>query len=96
MKLFNNKITCDQCKERFESYSELIVHTRRKHNHDMIKCNECGKEFIHEKDRLHHSQDEHKKKLKNRIHKGEHKHEVTNPLPQDDLDAHMRNFGDNF
>jgi hypothetical protein len=27
---------------------------------------ECGKEFIHEKDRLHHVREEHKKKVENR------------------------------
>ena len=96
MNLFHKKITCEQCKKQFESYEELIGHTRHEHHHDIVKCNECGREFIHEKDRLHHSREEHKKKLKSRMHKGEHKHEVTNPLPQDDLDAHMRNFGDNF
>ncbi|MGI0060206.1 MAG: hypothetical protein ACREBJ_10615, partial [Nitrosotalea sp.] len=80
----------------FESYEELIDHARHEHHHDIVKCNECGREFIHEKDRLHHSREEHKKKLKNRTHKAEHKHEVENLLPQDDLDAHMRNFSDNF
>ena len=59
----------------------------------MIKCSECGKEFLHEKDRLHHSREEHKKKLEGRKHKDEH---AETKLPQDDLDAHMRKFSDNF
>jgi hypothetical protein len=96
MRLFHKKTSCEQCMEQFESYEGLVGHTRHAHHHDIVKCIECGKEFIHEKDRLHHSREEHKKKLKGRIHKGEHKHEVEHPLPQDDLDAHMRNFSDNF
>lgn len=96
MRLFHKKTSCEQCMEEFESYEDLVDHTRHAHHHDIVKCNECGKEFIHEKDRLHHSREEHKKKIKSRMHKGEHKHDVANPLPQDDLDAHMRNFSDNF
>ncbi|HEX5358342.1 MAG TPA: hypothetical protein VFW99_00340 [Candidatus Nitrosotalea sp.] len=96
MKPFNKKLSCEKCKKQFEIYEELVGHARHEHHQDIVKCIECGKEFIHEKDRLHHSREEHKKKLNNRAHKTEHKHEVENPLPQDDLDAHMRNFGDNF
>lgn len=61
----------------------------------LIKCIECGKKFLHEKDRLHHSREEHKKKLNNREHKAEHKHDTVNTL-QDDVDAHMKKFSDNF
>lgn len=96
MRLFHKKTSCEQCMEEFESYEDLVDHNRHAHHHVIVKCNECGKEFIHEKDRLHHSREEHKKKIKIRMHKGEHKHDVANPLPQDDLDAHMRNFSDNF
>ncbi len=96
MNLFNKKISCEKCKKQFKSYEELVGHAKHEHHLDIVKCNECGKEFIHEKDRLHHAREEHKKKLKNRAHKTEHNHEVANPLPQDDLDAHMRNFSDNF
>jgi Fe2+ or Zn2+ uptake regulation protein len=43
---------------------------RQIHHHHIIKCRECGKEFIHEKDRLHHVREEHEKKADYRKHKG--------------------------
>ena len=96
MKLFTKKFSCEQCKKEFDAYEELISHARHDHHHPIVKCSECKKEFIHEKDRLHHEREEHKKKLESRAHKGEHKHEVKNPLPQDDVETHMRKFSDNF
>ena len=96
MNLFHKKISCEQCIEKFESYEDLIGHARHVHDHDIVKCSECGKEFIHEKDRLHHSREEHQKKMKGRVHKNEHEHENKSPSPQDEVDAHMRNFSDNF
>jgi hypothetical protein len=67
MKLFNrNKNMCEECKEKFESYSEMINHARRVHRRTIVKCTGCGKEFVHEKDRLHHAREEHQEKVKNR------------------------------
>jgi uncharacterized Zn finger protein len=96
MKIFNKKFSCDQCKNNFESYQELINHARHEHHHPVVKCSECGQEFIHEEDRLHHARKEHEQKLARRLHKSEHKHEIKNPTPLEEVDAHTRNFGDNF
>ena len=81
---------------KFTIYTELISHARHEHHHEIVKCNECEKEFIHEKDRLHHSREEHQKKIEGRIHKSEHKHENKTTSTQDEVDAHMRKFSDNL
>ena len=47
----------------------LINHARQMHHHPIVKCNECGREFIHEKDRLHHVREEHEEKIDSREHK---------------------------
>ncbi len=96
MKLFKKKFSCDQCKSSFDEYGDLIHHARHEHDHTIAKCEHCGKEFVHEKDRLHHAREEHQKKMEGRIHKNEHKHENKSPSPQDEVDAHTRNFGDNL
>ncbi len=96
MDLFNKKFSCDQCKTRFKSYQELISHARHEHHHPIVKCDICGQEFIHEADRLHHTRKEHEEKMAQRSHKTEHKHENKSPSPQDEVDAHTRNFSDNF
>lgn len=68
MNLFNrSKNVCEECKEKLESYNELINHARRVHHRTIVKCSGCGKEFIHEKDRLHHSREEHQDKVKSRF-----------------------------
>ena len=72
----------------------LIAHAIHVHHHPIMKCHECGKEFIHEKDRLHHTREEHLKKIDHRTHKWEHTKRVKDP--QSDVDEHMHNFGDNF
>ena len=51
--LHRNKYVCEYDHEKFQDYEELIAHTKHIH-HPVVKCRECGKEFIHEKDRLHH------------------------------------------
>jgi DNA-directed RNA polymerase subunit RPC12/RpoP len=38
---------------------------RHEHHHEIVKCNECGKEFVHEKDRLIIQEKNTRKKLKN-------------------------------
>ena len=96
MNLFNKKLQCEQCNKKFVSYEDLVDHARHQHHHAIVKCDNCGKEFIHEKDRLHHSREEHQKKMEGRVHKSEHKHENKSPSTQDEVDAHMRNFSDNF
>ncbi len=96
MKLFAKKFQCEQCKEEFKTQEDLISHARHVHHHPVVKCTECGQEFIHEADRLHHARKEHQEKMEHRIHKSEHKHENKSPSPQDEVDAHTRNFSDNF
>ena len=59
----HKKFVCEQDKEKFETYEELIDHSRHVHHITILKCNGCGKEFIHEKDRLHHVREEHEKEL---------------------------------
>ncbi|WP_052370114.1 hypothetical protein [Candidatus Nitrosotenuis uzonensis] len=67
MGLFNrNKNICEDCKERLETFEDLISHARRVHHRTILKCTGCGKQFIHEKDRLHHARQEHENKVKSR------------------------------
>jgi hypothetical protein len=88
---------CDQCGEKFANHEDLINHARHVHHHTIVKCHECGKEFVHEKDRLHHVREEHEKKVEGREQKNLHRHEIKNPTrPQADVDAHTKNFSDNF
>ena len=96
MNLFPKKFACEQCKEKFKSQEDLVSHARHGHHRDVVKCTECGQEFIHEADRLHHARKEHQEKMEHRIHKSDHKHENKSPSPQDEVDAHTRNFSDNF
>lgn len=96
MKFFGKKFNCDQCKLKFSKYEDLIAHARHDHHCEIVKCTGCGKEFIHEKDRLQHVRKEHEDKMFRRIHKTEHKHDLKSPSPQDEVDDHTRNFSDNF
>lgn len=86
------KNKCDQCDERFDSYDELISHARHIHHHPIVKCILCGKEFIHEKDRLHHSRKEHEEKIRERTHKKKHPEEQG--TTQDRVDRHTSHFHD--
>jgi hypothetical protein len=96
MDLFHrNKNICDQCGQKFDEYDELIAHAIHVHHHPIVKCHECGRQFIHEKDRLHHVREEHEKKIDRRTHKWEHiRDQRVNP--QEQVDKQTKNFGDNF
>jgi hypothetical protein len=96
MDLFHHKkaSVCDRCGEKFETYDDLLEHLRHIHHHSIVKCQYCGKEFIHEKDRLHHAREEHQKELEYRTHRDEYTRKVK--TPQEQVDEHTRNFGDNF
>jgi uncharacterized Zn finger protein len=97
MDLFQHKKNiCDQCSEKFESYDELIKHARHIHHHPIVKCQYCGREFIHEKDRLHHAREEHQKELEYRTHRDEYTQHKVKPTAQEQVDEKMRSFGDNF
>jgi uncharacterized Zn finger protein len=74
--LLGKKFSCDQCPARFENYDDLIKHAREVHHHAIVRCQDCGKEFIHEKDRLHHVRQEHVKKTRFRENKNLYRHDV--------------------
>jgi hypothetical protein len=95
---FHKKFQCEEDGKKFDTYEELINHAREIHHHPIIKCNICGKQFLHEKDRLHHVREEHEKEMDARVHKNEHQHKRGGGIgsPQEEVDAHMKNFGDNF
>jgi hypothetical protein len=63
------KHECDECHARFGSYDELVAHARDAHKRHPVKCAECGKLFLHEKDRLHHVKEEKERKVDARRHK---------------------------
>lgn len=69
MKLFGSKHECEECHAHFGSYEELVHHARDAHNHHILKCADCGKLFLHEKDRLHHVKEERERKVDFRRHK---------------------------
>jgi len=54
---------------KFSKDVELVEHARQVHHRHVTKCADCGKEFIHEEDRLHHSRKEHEKKMERRRQK---------------------------
>ena len=67
--IHHTKFICEIDQLKFKTNEELILHMKQIHHHQIIKCRECGKEFIHEKDRLHHVREDHEKKIDNRKHK---------------------------
>jgi uncharacterized C2H2 Zn-finger protein len=71
---FHKKYKCEVDNEKFNTYDDLIEHARKVHHTTILKCNKCGKQFLHEKDRLHHVREEHGKDMDARVHKSEHKH----------------------
>jgi uncharacterized C2H2 Zn-finger protein len=73
--LRNKKNDCNECDEKFSDHEDLVKHVRKIHHHTIVKCTECGMEFIHEKHRLEHFRKEHKeKKARNRTEKNLFKH----------------------
>lgn len=70
MGLFHReKNECEECYARFGSYDGLVEHAKEAHKLRPIRCHVCGKQFLHEKDRLHHVKEEKEKKLDARRHK---------------------------
>ena len=67
--LHHKKFVCEKDNEKFETYEELIAHSRHIHHMTILKCDGCGKEFIQEKDRLHHVREEHEKELAQLLNK---------------------------
>jgi hydrogenase maturation factor HypF (carbamoyltransferase family) len=63
------KTECENCHVRFRSYDDLIKHAKEVHKRHIVRCSMCGRQFLHEKDRLHHIQEEKEKKIDARTHK---------------------------
>lgn len=63
------KTECEECNARFGSYDQLVEHAKEAHKIRPIRCQMCGKQFLHEKERLHHVKEEKEKKLDARRHK---------------------------
>ena len=63
------KHECEVCHEKYGSYDEMVKHARESHKRHVLKCTSCGKQFLHEKDRLHHVREENEKKVDFRRHK---------------------------
>jgi hypothetical protein len=70
MGLFHREKTeCEECHGRFRTYDELVEHAKEVHKMHTIRCHMCGRQFLHEKERLHHVKEEKEKKLDARRHK---------------------------
>jgi uncharacterized C2H2 Zn-finger protein len=69
MDLFKKKYKCEKDDEEFVTFNELIAHSRRVHHSTILRCSKCGKQFLHEKERLHHVREEHGKDMDARTHK---------------------------
>ncbi len=92
MRFFHNKKNdCIQCDAKFDSHDDLVKHVRHEHHKTIVICQYCKKEFIHEKDRLHHSREEHKHMLEKRSRKDSHPEEYKT---QSRVDAFKSRFSD--
>ena len=67
--LFHRKNRCEICHNSFDKHEDLIKHSKDEHRKPILKCQNCGAQFLHEKDRLHHMQEEKKKKIDFRRHR---------------------------
>ena len=97
MVFFNKKHKCEEDGKKFDTYNELIEHARKIHHYTILKCNRCGKQFYHEKDRLHHVREEHGKEMDARSHKNEHKHKKEDrsqkgTSAQEQVNSHAKNL----
>lgn len=66
---YPKKNHCELCHQVFGKEEELFKHAKEEHHKPVIKCHNCGMQFLHEKDRLHHIQEEKKKKVDIRRHR---------------------------
>lgn len=71
-----------------------MKHVRHEHHRTIVKCQYCGREFLHEKDRLHHSRKEHEEMLRKRSHRESYPDEYAKT--QDSVDKHTHHFSDNL
>ena len=97
MELFHKKYKCEVDNEKFNTYLELIEHSRKIHHNTILKCNKCGTQCTQEKDTLQHVREEHGKQMDARFHKTEHTHKNKGKqFTQGRLDSKMKKFGDNL
>jgi NAD-dependent SIR2 family protein deacetylase len=89
---FSKKNNCIQCKEKFSNHEDLVKHVRHIHHKTIVKCQKCGKEFIHEKDRLHHARKEHEEEMRERSHRSSYPEEYGDT--QDRVNRHTSHFDD--
>ena len=67
--LHREKNHCETCHEKFDRRDDLIQHARKVHYQSITKCRNCGMEFLHEEDRLHHVKQEKERKTDVRRHR---------------------------
>jgi uncharacterized C2H2 Zn-finger protein len=67
--LQRHKNRCKLCTEKFGKQEELVQHVKKVHHQAVMRCRECGMEFLHVEDRLHHVQQEKEKKMDRRRHR---------------------------
>ncbi|MDH3766389.1 MAG: hypothetical protein OER82_11355 [Nitrosopumilus sp.] len=68
-----------------------MIHVRHEHHKTIVKCQKCGKEFIHEKDRLHHARKEHEEEMRKRSHRSSYPDEYNT---QNRIDKFRSRFSD--
>ena len=52
------KQECSECHEKFHEYSELVNHVKRRHHGPVLRCHNCGQDFVKASNRYHHLQEE--------------------------------------
>ncbi len=87
----SKKSNYTQCEAKFSSHDDLVVHVRHEHHKTRVKCQKCGEEFIHEKDRLHHARKEHEDEIRNRSHRNSYPGEFKT---QNRVDKFRERFSD--
>lgn len=60
---------CERCREKYNKLEDLIQHMKNVHHQAVLKCRNCGMEFLHEKERLHHVREENERKADARRHR---------------------------
>jgi hypothetical protein len=63
------KKQCEHCREKYNKADDLIQHMKNVHHQSVLKCHNCGMEFLHEKERLHHVREENERKADARRHR---------------------------
>ncbi len=63
------KKQCEHCREKYNKVDDLIQHMKSVHHQSVLKCHNCGMEFLHEKERLHHVREENERKADARRHR---------------------------